>query len=122
MTQNWMKTLTMKLSKAIHPNRKTEDSHNVPTREGPNDYQYYRSFDNGWHLSVICNYGVRDYEEGYFEIGVWTDDEKSRFFNKGAIVIGTRLEFVEVAIFLGEFYENPEKAVDKRYIEIEKGI
>ena len=70
MKQNWMKTLTMKVVKTIHPNRKTEDSHNAPTREGPNDYQYYRSFDNGWNISIVCSYAVRDYEEGYFEVGV----------------------------------------------------
>ncbi len=117
-----MKILTMKPVNTVHPKRKTEDNHNAPTREGPNDYQYYRSFDNGWNLSIICNYAVRDYEEGYFEIGVNTDNSKSKFYEKGEIIIGTRLEFVEVALFLGEFYENPERAVEKRYIEIENGI
>ena len=114
--------IMMKVVRTIHPNRKTEDSHNVPTREGPNDYQYYRSFDNSWHLSIVCNYAVRDYEEGYFEIGVYTYDSKSKFWEKGVIVVGTMLNFEEVATFLKEFEEDPEKAVAKRYIEIENGI
>ncbi len=120
--QNRTMRITMIVVNTIHPNRKTEDSHNVPTREGPNDYQYYRSFDNGWNLSIICNYAVRDYEEGYFEIGVYTDNSKSKFSKNGTIVVGTMLNFEEVATFLKEFEENPEKAVDKRYIEIENGI
>ena len=112
----------MKVVKKIHPERRTEDSHSIPTKEGPNDYQYYRSYDNGWHISVVCNYAIRNYEEGCFEIGVFTYDSNSKFWNKGTIIIGTALDFEEVATFLKEFTDNPERAVSKRYIEVENGI
>ena len=111
----------MKVVKRILPERRTEGTA-IPTKEGPNDYQYYRSYDNGWHISVICNYAIRDYEEGYFEVAGWCYNGSSEYWRKGTIVIGTRLDFEEVANILKEFKDNPERAVNKRYIEIEDGI
>ena len=111
----------MKVIKTILPKRKTEGTA-IPTREGPNDYQYYRSYDNKWHMSVVCNYAVRNYQEGYFEVAVWTYDQNNEFWNKGIIVIGSGLDFEEVANIIKEFEIDPYKATKKRYIEIENGI
>ena len=113
--------MKMKVIKTIHPERKTEDTI-LPARAGPNDYQYYRSYDNKWHVSVVCNYAVRDYQEGNFEIGVYCHDQKSQYHDKGVIVIGTSLTFKEVAEFLEYFESNPEQSVKDYSIEIESGI
>ena len=110
----------MEVIKTILPKRKTEGTA-IPTREGPNDYQYYRSYDNKWHVSVVCNYAVRSYEEGYFEIGVWCYDQKSPYWEKGVIVIGTDLTFKEVANFLEYFEDKPEQAVRDYSVDNENG-
>ncbi|MAF36949.1 hypothetical protein CL622_07570 [archaeon] len=111
----------MKLVKKVHPKRRAEGTA-IPTKEGPNDYQYYRSYDNGWHISVVCNYAVRNYEEGDFEVAVWCYDQSSRYWQKGIMVLGTQLDFEEVATLIYEFKKNPEMCTKKRYIEIESGI
>ena len=111
----------MKIVKKILPDRRTEGIA-IPTKEGPNDYQYFREYDNGWHISVVCNYAIRDYEQGYFEVAVWTNDKSSRYANHGVILLGTSLDFKEVADMLTGFEINPESEVTKNYIEIESGI
>ena len=113
--------MRMKVVKTVHPDRNTEDTVQ-PVRAGPNDYQYYRSYDNGWHVSVVCNYAVREYQEGNFEIGVWCYDQKSPYWDKGIMVIGTSLTFKEVADFLEFFEANPEQSVKEYSIDIENGI
>ena len=113
--------MKMKVIKTVHPERKTEDTI-LPARAGPNDYQYYRSYDSKWHISVVCNYAVRGYQEGNFEIGVWCYDQKSPHWAKGVQVIGTSLTFKEVADFIEFFETNPSQAVKDYSIETESGI
>ena len=113
---------TMKPIKSIHPDRVTEDT--VPgTLHGPNDYQYYRMYDNGWELSIVCNYAVRDFEKGYFEIGV--KNIETNFNNGETYVIGTALDFDKTARFLRQFEANPNTALHdwvSNLPEIESGI
>ena len=111
----------MKVVRKIHPERQIEDTI-MPARAGPNDYQYYRSYDNKWHISVVCNYAVHDYQEGYFEVGVYTYDQNNEFWDKGVIILGSGLDFEEVATIIKEFEHDPYRATKKRYIEIENGI
>ena len=107
--------MTMKPTKFIHPNRVSTET--VPgTLHGPNDYQYYREYDNGWTISITCNYATHDFEKGYFEIKVETLDPH---------IIGTSLDFDEAARFLREFETNPETTMFewlKSHPEIESGI
>ena len=108
-------TLTMKAIKTIHPSRITEDA-TAGTLHGPNDYQYYREYDNGWELSIVCNYAVFDYEKGFFEVAARSNP------NDEWIVVTRCYNFKEVAMFIEEFEIDPKLAVSSRSVEIENGI
>ena len=77
-------------------------------------------YDDGWELSITCNYAMHDFEKGYFEIKV-----KKLNATTVPTVVGTSLDFNEVAIFLKEFETNPETTMYewmKSKPEIESGI
>ena len=105
----------MKVVRTISPNRKTEDTV-TGTLHGPNDYQYYREYDNSWELSVVCNYAVFDYEKGLFEVAVRSN------VSEDWTVVARAYNFKEVAMFIEEFEIDPKTATSSRSIEIENGI
>ena len=105
----------MKAIKTVHPDRLTEET-TPGTLHGPNDYQYYREYDNGWELSIVCSYAVFDYEQGYFEVATRSDSSNDW------TVVSRGYNFKEVAMFIEEFEIDPKLAVSSRSIEIENGI
>ena len=110
-----MKHQKMKAIKKVLPERLTEDS-TPGTLHGPNDYQYYREYDNGWELSIVCNYAVFDYEKGYFEVAVKSNTSTEW------IIVSRCYGFRDTADFIDEFENDPKQAVTTRSIEIENGI
>ena len=107
--------LTMKAIKTVHPDRLTDDT-TSGTLHGPNDYQYYREYDNKWELSIVCSYAVFDYEKGLFEVAVRSN------VSEDWIVVARGYNFKEVAMIIEEFEIDPKTATSSRSIEIEKGI
>ena len=117
---------------SINPRRKTEKD-TTGTRDGPNDYQYYRKYNDGWELSIVCNYAVMDYELGLFEVAVWNktgqvspknahDNYHDNEWPVETTIIGHGMGFSEVGQFIEDFENDPRTALAKWHVDIENGI
>lgn len=75
-------------------------THNVQS------YQFFRTYDNGWTVSVVSRAGMNGADIGLFEMAVWnaSDPEFQQI-----VIATTQADFKEIAELLEEFLDDPER-------------
>lgn len=74
--------------------------------EQEQSYQYWRKYDEGWIISVVCREGLNGSESGWFEMAIWNDQMPEY---ESIVIVTQQADFFEIADLLSDFHDNPDK-------------
>lgn len=69
-------------------------------------YQYWRTYDNGWTISIVCREGMTGADAGLFEMAVWNNDIP-KF--QTMVIVTASADFTEISNLIEEFKDDPER-------------
>jgi len=69
-------------------------------------YQFWRGYDNGWVISVVCREGMNGADTGLFEMAVWNNTIPEF---ETMVIVTTSADFAEIGGLIDEFLDEPEK-------------
>jgi len=69
-------------------------------------YQYWRTYDNGWIISVVCREGMNGADTGLFEMAVWNNSIPEF---ETMVIVTASADFTEISGLIEEFMDEPEK-------------
>jgi hypothetical protein len=69
-------------------------------------YQYWRNYDSGWTISVVCREGMNGADAGLFEMAVW-NNSVPKF--ETMVIVTASADFTEISNLVEEFKEDPER-------------
>jgi len=79
--------------------------------EREQSYQYWRKYDNGWVISIVCREGLHGSDEGWFEMAIWNTEMPEY---EEIVIVTQSADFFEIADMLSDFSENPDKFYEEK--------